>query len=242
MKKNKRDLMILMVIIFIGINYAVYTYFIKNQLHNLNSAENKYLTTQKDLDALENKQESINVKAEEIKTLKQKTAVLDTMAPKNVNTPQLIYDFYTNCKKFGITGRSISFQLLNSQSGNSFHTLTINLKISGNREKIESFIKNLDGITDRKINVKSITIYIPDYENTSKYDDSSTGNDSINIWNNADSRDINSAENSKASNIVGGEIVFYEYIQGNGNSKYPDNYVFYDSEKEGLNSIADMFK
>ncbi|MBV4419778.1 hypothetical protein KM800_10670 [Clostridium tyrobutyricum] len=242
MKKNKRDLMILMVIIFIGINYAVYTYFIKNQLHNLNSAENKYLATQKDLDTLENKQASINVKAEEIKILKQKTAVLDTMAPKNVNTPQLIYDFYMGCKKFDITGRSISFQLLDSQSGNSFHTLTINLKISGNREKIESFIKNLDGITDRKINVKSITMYLPDYENTSKYDDSSTGNDSIDTRNNTDSENISSAEDSKTSNVIGGEIVFYEYIQGNGNSKYPDNYVFYDSQKEGLNSISDMFK
>lgn len=230
MEKNKRDLMILIAILFLGLNYAVYTYFVKNQLNNVSEAKSRYISQQNKLYVLEDKRESIDVKKQEVEKLKQKTTVLDKMAPEIINTPQLIYDFYRQCSKYGITGRSISFQLAGSSS--SFNTLEIDLKIVGNGKKVEDFIRNLGSITtDRRINVKSINIYLPEYENTSKNDDGSTGND-----------DIDSNETVSSSSILGGEIVFYEYIQGNGIGKYPDNYVFYDSEKEGFSSISDMFK
>ena len=46
------------------------------------------------------------------------------------------------------------------------------------------------------------------------------------------------------SDEIPAEIIFYQYVQGSGNisNKDPNNYIFYDSQKQGFNSIADMFK
>ncbi|MBC2579951.1 hypothetical protein [Clostridium sp. DJ247] len=349
MEKNKKDLMILIVIIFIGINYVIYTYFITSQLDNIKTQKNKYLAQKQKLNDIKLKKQSIDKKKKDLEKLKKETADFDNVVPTEINTPQLIYDFYTGCKLFGIVGQNLTFQLLdnntdpnkspntNSSANNNtntnntnstdnkskqpsgkFYTLTVNLKVLGDKENVENFIKNLGVITKRKLNVKNITISSSENNNTSK--ETSNGVDiqsdtkaqsqpstnklsssytkknfyidnhrvtvlrnasdknymSINfidkklyaddLVNEATQQDIgknnsiSSIPNSNNSNIgsvpskqtsdqiptnqLSAEIIFYQYIQGDGNNqiKVPDNYEFYDSQKEGFNSISDMFK
>jgi type IV pilus assembly protein PilO len=54
-EKNKRDLMILIAIIFIGVNYIIYTYFIRGQLDYVNETKQNYILEQKKLSALQKK-------------------------------------------------------------------------------------------------------------------------------------------------------------------------------------------
>ncbi|BAH06067.1 hypothetical protein [Clostridium kluyveri] len=276
MEKNKRDLMILIALLFVGINYASYTYFIKAQLNSVEQAKNKYITRKKELSSIKLKQQSIHTKEKEIEKLKQETADFDSMVPVKVDTPKLIYDFYNGCKSSGVTGQSISFELLNeednsgdensnnasnttdnkdsttsqnNQDSGKFYTLSINLKVTGNKSNIENFIKGLKTITERKLNVKSITIST---QNSITSGSSNNGTDTRNLFPESNSsgleENVNNNQTGEGSTQTSqellSEIVFYEYIQdsGNGGGNLQENYGFYDSEREGFNSISDMFK
>ncbi|MFL0195450.1 hypothetical protein ACJDU8_07710 [Clostridium sp. WILCCON 0269] len=276
MEKNKRDLMILIALLFLGVNYASYNYFIKAQLNSAAQAKNKYITRKKELSDIKLKQQSIYTKQKEIEKLKQETADFDSIAPVKVDTPQLIYDFYNGCKLSGITGQSISFELLNNNSNNNnktsnstsntntsntntnssttvqnnqnngkFYTLSIDLKVMGNKSNVENFVKGLGTITKRKLNVKSITI---SSQSSTASEGSNNGLDMGNQvpGNNTNTTNGNQTDTGVAqiSDELFSEIIFYEYIQDEGNSQInvPGDYVFYDSQKEGFNSISDMFK
>jgi type IV pilus assembly protein PilO len=113
-EKNKRDLMILIAILFLGMNYGIYTYFITKQLDNVKVAQNRYLVEKQKLDNIKAKKQSIDDKEKVLQKLKQETANFDNIVSNQINTPQLIYDFYNGCKSFGVTGENVSFQLLNN--------------------------------------------------------------------------------------------------------------------------------
>ncbi|AGY76856.1 type 4a pilus biogenesis protein PilO [Clostridium autoethanogenum] len=242
MEKNKRDLMILIAILFIGFNYVIYTYYITYKLDTVKQAKNKYSLKTKELNSLKAKKKSIETKQQELKKLRQETSSFDSMVPTQIDTPQLIYDFYNGCKSFGVNGENISFELLNgdsSSSSNNFHTLIIDLKITGNKANIENFMRNLNTVTKRKLNVKSITIGSSDDEEVNngelKSSDKEVSTDNSN-------KPVDNAK--KNGDELPGEIIFYQYVQGSGNSntKVPNSYIFYNSQKQGFNSIADMFK
>ncbi|MEY7999868.1 type 4a pilus biogenesis protein PilO [Clostridium sp. Mt-5] len=236
MEKNKRDLMILIAILFIGFNYIIYNYFTSNKLKEIDKAKSTYISREDKLKNLKTVKKSIEGKREELKKLKQETSVFDSMVPSQIDTPQLIYDFYNKCKLSGVNGQKISFQLLkennDNKSNGNFHTLIIDLQISGSKAGVENFIKNLSSTTRRKLNVKSISI-------TSKGENENQEESS-----NTDTSALGGDGSTKPEDELFSEIIFYQYIQGDGSSKVetPDNYVFYDSRKQGFNSISDMFK
>ncbi|WP_416175895.1 hypothetical protein [Clostridium sp.] len=243
MEKNKRDLMILIAIIFIGVNYIIYTYFIKSQLDYVNETKQNYALKQKKLNDLENEKKSIDIKKKEIEDLKKQVVSYDVMVPKIVDTPQLIYDFYNQCSLYNITDSRINFELLDStEVGNSnFHRLEVDLKIEANKQDVEKFIENLNSITSRRLNVKEIKMYLPSYEDTTKGENGSSevdDSESTDLFEDSDLEDSYFED----SDLLGAEITFNEYIKGDYKTVYPKNYVFYDSEKEGFGSISDMFK
>lgn len=222
-----------------GINYSIYTYFIANQLDSLEKAKSKYLQKQQKLNELNSKKEAIKNEKNEVEKLKNQTSDFNNKVPSQINTPQLIYDFYTGCKIYDISGESVSFQLLNQEevpnnqnkvttgdvnknTSESFFTLTIELNVIGEKEKIENFIKNLANLTTRQLNVKSIAIATVE-ENLA--------NQSL-------------IEDLLTKSKLSADIVFCQYIQKNKkyNTKEDYNYEFYDSKKEGFKNISDMFK
>mgnify|MGYP000855897910 FL=1 len=208
----------------------------------MNQAKSNYTLKIKKLNDLKAKKRSIETKKQELKKLKQETADFDNMVPAQIDTPQLIYDFYKGCKLFGVSGQNISFELLNednSSNDKSFHTLVIDLKITGNKANIENFLRGVNTITQRRLNVKSVTIGNNDDEEVKN----DTSQSSISTDNSGKvDGSVNSANEN--SDEISAEIIFYQYVQGSGNisNKDPNNYIFYDSQKQGFNSIADMFK
>lgn len=308
MDKNKRDLMTLIAIIFIGINYATYTYFISQKMKSVEAFKNNYITQAEKLSEMEVKKETIKQRKKEIEKLKKDTSSFSSKIPAKVNTPELIYDFYTSCQKYNVIGDSVSFQLLedsevnnNDKSDNedlsnaNVYTLAINLKVTGHKIDMETFIKNLNNITKRKLNIKSIALATLDLEDKDedkaenkadgnsiegglnktslnetkpytlqllgsnlyadgivKKDDSVGRLDKNDTYNNINLDNLdkdnsiipNLKDNNYFPNYISAEIVFYQYIEKNekNESVMPNNYEFYDSKKEGFDSIADMFK
>lgn len=306
--------MILIAIIFIGINYGIYTYFVSKQMESVAAFKNDYITKEEKISEMEVKKALIAERKKEIEKLKKQTADFNKKAPVKVNTPELIYDFYIACKEYEVTGDSISFQLIEGDTENkssqvdnySVYTLTINLKVIGNKNNMEKFIKNLNDITTRKLNVKSITLASLVNEDKEKelIDKRTIDNETIESSNEVIGQNITdiftktSLQNEKSYNIqllgskiyadgavkkdnplddlgddnvnnhsnnqggsdglvipnlenntflpdqISAEIIFYQYIEKTDNSKgvISKDYDFYDSKKEGFNSIADMFK
>lgn len=312
MDKNKKDLMILIGIIFIGINYGTYTYFISEEMKSVQAFKNNYITQEEKLSEMEVKKETIKQRKKEIEKLKKETINFNRNVPTKVNTPQLIYDFYTACQKYKVTGESISFQLLDNEdngssqsndeglSNTNVYALTITLKVTGYKIDIETFIKNLNSITERRLNVKSIKLAALDLEDRNEdkgetdakvdkkdaddilnktsfkttksytlqhlgsnlYADGIVKNDDnvqyLNKNDTSDSVNVNDLNNLNEDNLIipnledniyfpnniSAEIVFCQYIEKNKENDFimSKDYKFYDMNKEGFDSVADMFK
>lgn len=320
MEKQKKILMLLMVLVFLMINYIVYNFYFKGKLEQVKNDKAHYIYIINKIDNIENEQAKLKKIEVYNEKLKRDVKILDIIAPKYIDTPQLAYDFYLSCLKFGVKGEELKFQLddenvnknssknsetdssnnKNSQ-GNNLKKLTVDLKISGNKNNIEKYLKNLHNITQRRLNVKTVVVSLNGYEdkqqekssgvdkttynyknngitllsNNGKYIadgggiltnediesgtstensghnfldnfnnklensnsmDSNTQNQDINIDNSLDNFMDKDLDNIQAN------IVFYQYIQGDGESF--DNSKRYDFSNEslGFDSIADMFK
>lgn len=230
MDKNKIELLILIAIITFGINYGVYSLYLTPQYEKISDAKIKYENAKIKLADLKNKSKQWQSLKEENEKLKESTANLDVMAPKDIDTPRLIYDFYQACNKFGITGEDVSFQLAsektsdnNKASGSTNQelqllNLSITLTISGESNKVEEFLKNINTITSRKLNVKSISL---------------------------STKDVKSMTSVRTqvikSQYLSAAIVFTQYIQVDGLSNgSARSYDFYD-QKVGFDNISDIF-
>lgn len=220
MDKKRLELLILMLLVFFAVNYAAYIFYLQPKFQYYNQTENEYRSMKSKLKLLQEKEAQIEDLRGQAKIYQDKLTALDVIIPRDLNTPQLIYDFYVSTKNFNIQGESINFQLRASEPGSntseaenssSFIELLISLRVFGTREYIENYIRNLNNITARKLTVDNIVL-------------------------SAQEGDINSERKISA------EINFVQYLElDDTNRNLIRKYDFYD-KKIGFDSIADMFK
>ncbi|MFT8315611.1 MAG: hypothetical protein ABF633_15380 [Clostridium sp.] len=273
MDKNKKEILILIIIIFVGVNYALYQLFMLPQLNKVEDEKKIYEQNEKKLSDSYQKKSILDKMKKDNEQMKEKIAELDNLTVKDANTPQLVYDFYTACKKYGIKGDSVNFAVDNSiqtnsnnqksnnsqinsgqsntsglakgnsdnssqQSSNSNNTassslnvkagvitrIKIALKVKGNKDKVDNFLRNLSTITSLRLTVVSVDIEaIQSQVPVVPFSTTQINNNTID------------------SNEMSAEIVFYQYILPDVNSKTDNQYNFYDG-KNGFNSIANMIK
>lgn len=266
MNKNKKEILILIIIIFIGTNYAIYELFMVPRLNEVENVKKIYEQNQKKLVDAYKKKTTLNNLKKDNEQMKEKISQLDNLTVKSMDTPQLVYDFYTACKKYGIKGNSVNFVVdtsvqTNSNNVNSNNTqnntnsnsngsssvneggdtnsqqsndnsnenggltkLTITLKVEGNKDKVDKFLRNLSSITSFKLTVISINIQaIENQVPTVPFS---------NI----------KSDNIIDSNEMSAEIIFYQYILSDNSSvKNDKQYDFYNGNN-GFDSISDMIK
>lgn len=174
MNKNQKEYIAFIILVTVILNYAFYNFCLGPDLRTLNEKKISYNNTKQTLDKIEAQSKNLNSLNKELQKMKAQISSIDAEIPKNnINTPQLVYDFYNSCKKYNLDGSLIKFQLDNksastsgsgSTSGNSanlpvgLERLTFELKASGNKSDAESFIRNLSNITSRTIAVESISL------------------------------------------------------------------------------------
>lgn len=249
MEKNKKEIILLIIIVFIGINYAIYAYLINTSLVSLKNKQMEFNEKKQELITLERKKLSIVRLQKELEKSKVDAAALDRLAPFNIDTPQLIYDFYTYCKKYNVIGENLTFQLLPSGNTTSqgvnvapstvntpspqvnntisaikkdnfqLASLSININVSGAKTNIELFLKNLDHITSRKLNVANITLTMK-----------------------SSSQAVNNKLILTKGDTIEAQITFNQYVQSDEKKHLIyKKYNFYNS-KTGYGTISDMFK
>ncbi|MCJ7690717.1 MAG: hypothetical protein MUO60_15575, partial [Clostridiaceae bacterium] len=185
----------------------------------------------------------------EVEKLKQDAQSIADVTVKDINTPQLIFDFYSSCKEHGIKGENLVFQLSDgdinvdetdknqtevvtegvttenttedismAEATTSLLKLTIDLKVSGDKDKVEDYIRSLNTLTSRKINVKSINLEATVAET------------------------ITGEATGEITNQLTADIIFNQYIVSNDEEiTRLNDYSFYD-ENIGYSNFADMFK
>jgi hypothetical protein len=238
MDKNKIELIILMIIIAFGINYGIHSFYFSPQLEGIKNAKVQYDKARMRLDELKVKSKQAKQHSEENEKIKEEITKLDKLAPKAIDTPQLIYEIYTACINYGITGENLNLQLVNGKGTDNKEgvpnstgaakntgavqepkllTLTVILTASGEKTRIEEFVKNVENIASRKLNVKSISLTLKDSAGASK------------------NTAVGKAE------YLSTEIILNQYIQEDiSSASGPKNYDFYN-EKIGFDKISDIF-
>lgn len=272
MDKNKRQIIILICLLAFIANYSIYTYYINPRLQKIIDLKKSYEQKLNKLNSLEKEKASIHSLKENVSNLKVESEKLDDMAPREIDTPKLIYDFYNFCRLYGVTGDSIKFQLEatsetennneNTDTNNNNNSeknsdlvlvsLTIDLSIKGNKQNIGNMLNNLNSITDRKLNVKNIVLAPAEMQQSEE------GHQNNNI--NGNSQDVkipNNVQNAQNEPSVQGgngvtitnlyemmaNITFVQYIQiSNKSYEQFKSYPFFDENDKGFGSFSEMFK
>ena len=277
MDKNKKELIVLILLLFIGANYLIYHYYLVPLQNKLVLEKKKYTQAL----ALGNETNSKNNKLKQLQQtqekLKNDSATLETLTVKEIDTPQLIYDFYNSCKKYGITGDDVSFDLNGtadqsqssntvsqqntnqqtgnnsqntnnasdkSKSGNKLLKLSITLNVNGDNDNMENYIRNLNTITNRKLNVKSIELKSIGTQNVSINPSTLTQLPQITGSNSTvqSTPQLPQVQVTPGTSRLSATIVFYQYLLTDGKEiSNKDSYDFYH-ENIGFDSIAKMFK
>lgn len=256
MDKKKKDIILLIVLTAFLVNYIIYYYIVDNRLYSLRQKQNKYIELEEKINnlvQLSNKEQQLK---KEIDLLSEQTRSIEKNIPYNIDTPQLLYDFYNYCKNHNVKGDNIEFQLDNTQNNtesnenitnslaintsNQNSNLTVNnvshnnktesnkleikklniiLRVYSPRNQLDEFLKDLDKVTQRKLNISSIKI--------------SSGENSA-------ENNLDDAVNSK--NMIAVEVVFYQYIFYDGTEHKNENSYPFFNIKTGFDSISDMIK
>lgn len=273
MSKTKKQILIFIIIILFGVGYAFNQYVI---------IPSNLLNEKKLIEMRANKQKLSLLKSKSLDIVKEKAAVLklklqaselSNLTVHAVNTPQLVYDFYTSCKEYNIKGEDLTFQLVNntettqiapnknSTTNNAITPtpttdatkktgqtsdlikLTIDLKVSGYKNQVQQYIKNLSTFTNRKINVKSINLAASLSQKADTGNSGLTSQTLVIPQANMQQGSIKSSTPIvQATDQVTADIIFYQYIYNEGNQiESTNNYDFYNS-KPGLNDFSEMFK
>lgn len=254
MDKTKKQILLFIVIILIGAFYTINEYImVPKKLLIQQKAKEMQVNKQK-LNLLKSKNDEFIQLNAEVAELKQVANSIGEFTVTEIDTPQLIFDFYISCKNFGIKGENLIFQLAdtntkmevpinktedtnNSNIATDLLKLTIELRVSGDKNKVEKYIRSLNTLTSRKINVKSIKLEAvlgPMFDNDGVTDIPIVPNTSVSPG--------SEVLEEPVTNRITADIVFNQYIYSNGkNVIHPSNYGFFDGEK-GFSNFSDMFK
>lgn len=243
MDKTKKQILLFIIIILIGTCYAINEYIMVPKKLSIQQKAKEILIYKQKLNLLKSKNDELIELTAEVAKLKQVANSIGDFTVTQIDTPQLIFDFYSSCKKFGIKGENLIFQLAdsntkvevpinktddvnNSNIATDLLKLTIELRISGDKNKVEKYIKSLNTLTSGKINVRSIKL--------EAVLDPTVNNDGI--------TDIHEVLDEPITNRITADIVFNQYIYSNAkNVIHPSNYGFFDG-KTGFSNFSDMFK
>ncbi|MFA9396696.1 MAG: hypothetical protein ACERKV_00325 [Clostridiaceae bacterium] len=260
MNKKKVEILVFVLIVFVAINYGVYNYVLLPYEDKVVEAKEAYqakilLQEQKENEKAE--YESLKAELEEMANY---PAELDELTAEAIDTPQLIYDFYNYCKKYEVNGGELVFDLagvqLQSENGELSSVnqeeqetkkvlkMTIGLTADGETAKMDKFLRNLNSITDRKINVFSIELTADTTESVVLLPDDLVNTEpEYDEDGNPVSQDLTDIElpDSEVTKNLEANIVFYQYIMLD--SEQADKLKTYDFYHEdiGFDSIEDLF-
>jgi Tfp pilus assembly protein PilO len=111
MNKNEKQILGFIILLFIGINYILYNYYLSPKVNLMNNKIVEYNKRTQQLSMIKVGEFTIEMQKKALAASEKEVSQLDKLTVKEIDTPQLIYDFYMSCKKYKIKGEDVVFQL-----------------------------------------------------------------------------------------------------------------------------------
>ena len=226
-KKEYKNIVLLLCIIFAALNYMLYIYTFSPKINNLNDLKEEYLRHSETKEMYETKLVKKNNLEKEIEELEPYVIQFEQMVLPELDTIQMAYDYYIFFKKQEVFGDKLYIDLAREQAqeekslyDHNEITVTVNLE----KTKLSKLLQNLMNASSQIVFLQSIAIDVSkeEIEEHEAIDESSISY--INI-----------------DEYIIATFIFRNYV--NGQSIISNNrieYSFYENQ-ENYNSLTELF-
>lgn len=156
MKKERLQVIILLLIIMFGISYAYVKFLFLPQWTVIQGDTNQLLSLQNQYQELLTYQKNRTGLQQDIKTLKNKVLQLKAQLPNQLDKPQLMVGLYTLAKQHAVDPQSVAFE--QAQTKGSYQEMGISFSCSGKTADILAMIHDLQFGGGQRLAVKSVSL------------------------------------------------------------------------------------
>lgn len=174
MDKKKFEILILIIIVAFGLNYGLYEFYLKPQQQSLRNLEESYKNKKREIRDLKNKVDALQLLEESIDERLKSSGETGELG-EAVDNQKLIRDFYAACQQYGVQGDTliiandqaapIEGNIEEESAEDNLNPITDNLKaktivltFSGEKAKVENFIKNIRNVSSKKLILSSVDL------------------------------------------------------------------------------------
>jgi hypothetical protein len=174
MDKKKFEILILIIIVAFGLNYGLYEFYLKPQQQSLRNLEESYKNKKREIRDLKNKVDALQLLEESIEERLKSSGETGELG-EAVDNQKLIRDFYAACQQYGVQGDTliiandqaapIEGNIEEESAEDNLNPITDNLKaktivltFSGEKAKVENFIKNIRNVSSKKLILSSVDL------------------------------------------------------------------------------------
>ncbi len=174
MDKKKFEILILIIIVAFGLNYGLYEFYLKPQQQSLRNLEESYKNKKREIRDLKNKVDALQLLEESIDERLKSSGETGELG-EAVDNQKLIRDFYAACQQYGVQGDTliiandqaapIEGNIEEGSAEDNLNPITDNLKaktivltFSGEKAKVENFIKNIRNVSSKKLILSSVDL------------------------------------------------------------------------------------
>ena len=156
MKKEKSQIILLVLIIMFGISYAYIKFLLLSQWTVIQEANNQLFTLQNNYQELLTYQKNQSGLQQEIKTLEEKVLQLNAQLPNRLDKPQIMVGLYTLAKQHSVVPQSVAFEQI--QTKGASQELRMSLSCSGKTVDLLAVIDDLQFGGSQRLAIKSLSL------------------------------------------------------------------------------------
>jgi|SRR5680860_55498 len=156
MKKEKFQIILLILILMFGLGSAYFKFLLLPQWTVIQSTTNHLLTRNNYYQELLTYQEDQSGLEQEIKTLDAKVKQLDAQLPSRLDKPQIMVGLYTLAKQHSVAPESIAFEQV--QTKGNYQEMTLSFSCSGKIGELLAMIHDLQFGGNQRLAIKSISL------------------------------------------------------------------------------------
>ena len=158
MKKEKFQIIILILILMFGLGYAYHKFLFQPQWTVIQDATNELLSQEKHYQELLTYQKEQSGLEQEFKTLEAKVLQLNSQLPNQLDNPQRMVGLYNLAKQHSVTPQSIAFE--QAQTKGTYQEMGMSFSCLGQTADILTLIQDLQFGGSQRLAIKSINLSV----------------------------------------------------------------------------------
>ncbi|OLN32230.1 type 4a pilus biogenesis protein PilO [Desulfosporosinus metallidurans] len=158
LKKEKLEIIILVLFVMLGLGYAYVAFLFLPEwtvIQRATSQLNAQMRNYQELLAYQKNQSALQ---QDIKTLETKVQQLKAQVPNRLDKPQLMVDLYTLAKQHSVSPQSITFEPI--QTKGSYQTIGMNVNYIGKTADVLALIHDMQYGGGQRLTLQSLNLTV----------------------------------------------------------------------------------